>query len=100
MIGHTSSGHVEGGKFRQFANQHPLGNDGPAAASALAPLPETVIVTRNDELHIGRAVTDGSGAVRSASKDGRCLHVRHIEQRPSPGTVQHVWAGAVRVSCE
>lgn len=93
-------GQVKGGTFRQFAYQHPLWNDGPVAASALAQVPDSVIVTMNDELHIGRAVAGASGAVRSVSKDGVCLYIRHIEQRPSPdGKVQYVWAGAVRVSC-
>jgi hypothetical protein len=93
-------GRVERGTFHQFAYQHPLWNDGPVVASALSGVPGSVIVTMNEELHIGRAVAGGSGAVRSVSKGGVCLYVRHIEQHPSPdGKLLYVWAGAVRVSC-
>lgn len=63
-------------------------------------MPGSVIVTMNDELHIGRATAGAEGAVRSVAKDGVCLHVTHIDQRRSPdGQAAHVWAGAVRVGC-
>lgn len=93
-------GQVRGGTFRPFAYQHPLWNDGPVAATALAGLPGSVVVTMNDELHIGRSRAGRDGAVRTVSKGGVCLYVRHVERRASPdGAASYVWVGTAKVTC-
>lgn len=93
-------GFVDSNRFYPLAYQHPAWNDGPASEEVLSEIPGQVIVTFNDELHIGRDRAGSGGKVQSVLGKNACLYVSATEKKLQPGAPRKfVWAEAVKVSC-